>query len=205
MKVLEINKEDLIHNINVIKKINKMEDGLKSPQIIAVVKGNAYGLGLVEFSKIVIEQGIDFLAVSTVEEAIELRNNNIMCKILMLSSTAVKEDVELLIENDIILSVGSSEAIMITEKIAKEKNKYVKAHLKIDTGFGRYGFLYMNPLEIVNTLKNTNNIEITGTFSHFSESYCKKSKWTSIQYERFLNVVENLQLNKVDTRNVTYM
>ena len=86
MKVLEINKEELIHNINIIKKINKVEDGLKSPEIIAVVKGNAYGLGLVEFSKILIEQGIEFLAVSTVEEALELRQNDIKCKILMLSS-----------------------------------------------------------------------------------------------------------------------
>ena len=74
MKVLEISREDLLHNIEVIKKLNKVQEkGLKSPEIIAVVKGNAYGMGLVEYSRILIEQGIEFLAVSTVEEAEELR------------------------------------------------------------------------------------------------------------------------------------
>lgn len=199
MKVLEINKEDLIHNINIIKKINKVEDGLKSPEIIAVVKGNAYGLGLVEFSKILVEQGIEFLAVSTVEEALELRQNDIKCKILMLSSTGVEEDVKNLIDNNIILTAGSKEVLEAIDKEAKERNKKVKVHLKIDTGFGRYGFIYSEPLKIVEAINQTENIEIVGTFSHFSESYSKDSKWTSTQYERFLNVVENLQLNKINT------
>lgn len=200
MKVLEINKEDLIHNIEVIKKLNKVQEkGLKSPEIIAVVKGNAYGMGLVEYSRILIEQGIEFLAVSTVEEAEELRKNDIKCKILMLTSTGVKEDITSLMENDIILTIGSKEVLEAVEKEAKTQNKKVKVHLKIDTGFGRYGFVYTEPMQIVETLKNSENIEIEGTFSHFSESYSKNSKWTSLQYERFLTVVEVLQKNKINT------
>lgn len=199
MKVLEINKEDLLHNINVIKKLNKVEDGLKSPEIIAVVKGNAYGLGLVEISKILIEQGIEFLAVATVEEALELRQNNIKSKILMLSSTGVKEDIRNLIDNDIILTVGSKEVLEAVDMEAKNRNMKVKVHLKIDTGFGRYGFVYNEPLKIVEAISGVENVEIIGTFSHFSESFSKDSKWTSTQYERFLDVVENLQLNKIDT------
>lgn len=199
MKVLEIKKEDLIHNINVIKKANKLDDNLKSPEIIAVVKGNAYGLGLIEFSKILIEQGIEFLAVATVEEALELRKNNIKCKILMLSSTGVKEDIEALIDNDIILTVGSEEILEAVEETAKTRNITAKIHLKIDTGFGRYGFVYDEPLKIVDAINKSNNVEILGTFSHFSESYSKDSKWTSTQYNRFLSAVENLQLNKINT------
>ena len=199
MKVLEINKQDLIHNIDIIKKLNKMEENLKSPEIIAVVKGNAYGMGLVQFSEILIEQGIEFLAVATVEEAIELRKNNIKCKILMLSSTAVKEDVEALLDNDIILTIGSKEALDVVEEIAGQKNIKAKVHLKIDTGFGRYGFVYNEPLKIVDAINSTKNIQILGTFSHFSQSFFKDSKWTSIQYDRFLNTIENLQLNNIDT------
>jgi len=200
MKVLEISKEDLLHNIEVIKKLNKVnEKGLKSPEIIAVVKGNAYGMGLVQYSRILIEQGIDFLAVSTIEEAEELRKNDIKCKILMLTSTGVKEDIKSLMDNDIILTVGSKEVLDAVEKEAKERNKKVKVHLKIDTGFGRYGFVYTEPMKIVEALKGCENIEITGTFSHFSESYSKSPKWTSLQYERFLTVVEVLQKNKITT------
>lgn len=199
MKVLEINKQDLIHNINIIKKINNVEENLKSPEIIAVVKGNAYGMGLIQFSRTLIEQGIEFLAVSTVEEAIELRENGINCKILMLSSTGVKEDIEALLENKIILTIGSKEVLETVEKIAKHKKVKAKVHLKIDTGFGRYGFVYDEPLKIVDAISKTQNIQILGTFSHFSQSFSKESKWTSIQYERFLNVIENLRLNNIDT------
>ena len=199
MKVLEINKQDLIHNINIIKKLNEVGENLKSPEIIAVVKGNAYGMDLIQFSKILIEQGIEFLAVATVEEAIELRKNNIKCKILMLSSTGVKEDIEALLENNIILTIGSAEVLETVEKIAKQKNIKAKAHLKIDTGFGRYGFIYNEPSKIADAVNKTKNIQILGTFSHFSESFSKDSKWTSIQYERFLSTVENLQFNNINT------
>ena len=199
MKVLEINKQDLIHNINVIKNLNKVPNGLKSPEIIGVVKGNAYGLDLVEFSKILIEQGIEFLAVSTVEEALELRENNIECKILMLSSTGIIEDIEKLLDNNIILTVGSKEVLENVEKVAIKKNIVAKIHLKIDTGFGRYGFIYSNPIEIVECINKAKNVQVLGTFSHFSESFSKKSKWTNMQYERFLRVIETLQQNNIKT------
>ena len=199
MKVLEINREDLIHNINVIKNLNKLEEPLKSPEIIAVVKGNAYGLGLVQMSKLLVEQGIDFLATATVEEALELRQNDINCRILMLSSTGVKEDVENLLDNDIILTVGSPEVLEAVDEIAKQKKIKAKIHIKIDTGFGRYGFMYNEPTKIVEAIKKAKYVKILGTFSHFSNSFSKDSKCTSIQYERFLDVIEELKDNDIDT------
>lgn len=202
MKSLVINREDLKHNIRKIREIAKDTgrlDNHKPIKIIAVVKGNGYGLGLIPYSKFLIDNGIDFLAVSTVEEAIKLREAGVQAKILMLSSTAIKKEIELLVENDIIITIGSKKALEIAETVAKEKNKQVKAHLKIDTGFGRYGFIYSQKQEMLDALKNMKNVQIEGTFSHFSLAFYEKNEYSEEQFKRFMDVIEFLKENNIET------
>lgn len=202
MKSLVINREDLKHNIRKIKEIAKDTgrlDNHKPIKIIAVVKGNGYGLGLIPYSKFLIDNGIDFLAVSTVEEAVKLREAGLQARILMLSSTAIKKEIELLVENDIIITIGSKEALDVAETVAKEKNKQVKAHLKIDTGFGRYGFIYSKKQEMLEYLKNMKNVQIEGTFSHFSLAFYKKNEYSEEQFKRFMDVIEFLKENNIET------
>ena len=167
-------------------------------KIIAVVKANGYGLGIVEYTKFLIDNGITFFGVSQVEEALTLRKAGIKEDILMLSSTAIKEDLINLINNNIIVTIGSKEDVKILEEIAKEKNKTIRAHLKIDTGFGRYGFVYNNREEMIKTLKQIENIKIEGTFSHFLISFYD-DKYTKKQFERFIQVIEVLKMNKIET------
>lgn len=202
MKSLVINREDLKHNIRKIKEIAKDTgrlDNHKPIKIIAVVKGNGYGLGLIPYSKFLIDNGIDFLAVSTVEEAVKLRESGLQARILMLSSTAIKKEIELLVENDIIITIGSKEALDVAETVAKEKNKQVKAHLKIDTGFGRYGFIYSKKQEMLEALKNIKNVQIEGTFSHFSLAFYEKNEYSEEQFKRFMDVIEFLKENNIET------
>ena len=202
MKSLVINREDLKHNIKKIKEIAKDTgrlDNHKPLKIIAVVKGNGYGLGLIEYSKFLIDNGIDFLAVSTVEEAIKLRKAGLQAKILMLSSTAIKKEIELLVENDIIITIGSKEALETAENVAQEKNITIKAHLKIDTGFGRYGFIYSQKEEMLNSLKSLKNVQIEGTFSHFSLAFYEKNEYSEEQFKRFMDVIEFLKENNIET------
>lgn len=193
MKALVVEKEKIKENINKLK-----ERASENTKIIAVVKCNGYGLGAVKFTKCLIENGIDFFAVSTVEEALELRKAGIKNDILMLSCTAVKEEIKKLIENNIILSIGSKEDIETVESVAEEKKVKVRVHLKIDTGMGRYGFTVAQKEELIDTLKKLRNIKIEGTFSHFSSSYYD-DKYTKMQFDKFLEIVEILKDNNIDT------
>ena len=201
MNTLVINKEDLRHNINKIKEYAKksgQDDAGKDVKIIAVVKGNGYGMGIVEYTKFLIDNGISMFAVSTMEEALKLRKEGIKEEILMLSSTAIEDDVRTLVKNKIILTIGSKEDIIIAEKIGKEENQTIRVHLKIDTGFGRYGFVYSKRDEMVEALKNIQNVKIEGTYTHFSISFFDE-KYTKLKFKRFIDVIEVLKMNKIET------
>lgn len=107
MESLIVSKDNLKHNIEVVKNYVYEHRINNTPRIIGVVKGNGYGLGLIELSNFLIDNGIDMLAVSKVDEAVKLRENNIMCDILLLSSTTIQQDARKIIGNDIIPTIGS--------------------------------------------------------------------------------------------------
>lgn len=201
MSTLVINKEDLRHNIEKIKehakKSGKNDNG-NYTKIIAVVKANGYGLGIVEYTKFLIDNGISMFAVATKEEALTLRQAGIKEEILMLSATAIYEDVKTLVENNIIITIGSKEDIGVAKKVGEELKRKVRAHLKIDTGFGRYGFVYENREDMIKALKEMKNIKIEGTFTHFSISFYDE-KYTKLQFDRFINVIEVLKMNEIET------
>lgn len=193
MKTLVVETQKIRENLKKVREIVK-----KETKLIAVIKGNGYGLGLVEYAQTLADNGIDFFAVATVEEAIKLRQNGIKQDILMMSSTAVKEDIENLIKNNIILTIGSKESGDAVEKIAQLHNQKVRVHIKIDTGFGRYGFIYNQKQEMVENIKEWKNIQIEGMFSHFSLAFYGDGKETTEQYDRFIKCVEELKNNGIE-------
>ena len=191
MKVLEINKEDLEYNINLVKK------RAKDKKIIAVVKGNGYGLGLKEFSKTLIKSGISDLAVSSVEEAIELASFKLNARILCLEATAVEAEIEKLIENNIIVSIGSKKCAETVEKVASKAEKKAHAHLAIDTGFSRYGFFATEKEAVLETIQNSKKIYFDGVFSHLSTAYFQDDFYVRKQYSLFLDIKKYLEENDV--------
>ena len=205
MNKLVINKENLLQNVQKIKEhaqINLPDDNGNEVKIIVVVKSNAYGLDLKQYVQFMINQGFDFFAVSTVQEAIEFRKQGFTQQLLMLSSTGIKEEIKNLIENDVIITIGSKETVNKVCEISNEMpEKKIKAHVKIDTGFGRYGFVYENREEMIEALKklqDNKNIEIQGTFTHFSNAYYDE-KYTRLQFKRFIDCIEVLKMNNIET------
>lgn len=189
MKKLTINKAILTENIHKIKTHTES-------QIIATLKNNGYGLGLDEYPKILLENGIDFFAVSTIEEAKTLRNNGFTNKIMLLHSTALDEDIKTLIENNIIITVGSFDAL---ESVIKNAEGKTDIQIKIDTGFGRFGFLPSELEDLAEKLKNTDKLNIVGTFSHFSMSFNSSKTYTLKQFNKFKKAVKTLNKLGIET------
>ena len=197
MKQLVVNKEDLKHNINRIKDYTKKISNDDNYTIIAVVKGNGYGLGLNEYSEVLVENGIKYLAVATFEEAIELRKKQKDVNILMMSPLYNKQELEETVKNNITIAIDSKENAEAVNELA-HKGYNIKVHLKIDTGFGRYGFIYDDYENILNTAKSLKpNVEIEGIFTHCSDAYRKNNKHTLEQFKRFTDVIEKLEANNI--------
>ena len=193
MKKVVISKKDLTSNLKKIRaELNKRDDNGNKVRLIAVVKNNGMGLGLVEYSKFLVDSGVDFLAVATVNEAIRIRQAGINVDILMLSPVNTKSELKELIENNIILTIDNISQVEICKK--EFANFNIKSHIKIDTGFGRYGILYSDIENIIKTMKECNtNIEIKGMYTHFSKAI--DSNWTMKQFDRFLDVVAIVRKN----------
>lgn len=194
MKQLIVSKEDLKHNINKMKEYTKQISKNEDYTIIAVVKGNGYGLDLQKYTEFLKNNGIEHFAVATLEEAIELRKSQRKIEILMLSPLNLKSELEEALKNNITITVDSKENASLVNELSK--NGYnIKVHIKIDTGFGRYGFLYYDIQNIIQTIESLqkNNIDVEGIFSHFSCSYYKNNKHTLEQFKNFKEVLKKLE------------
>ncbi len=99
----------------------------------------------------------------------------------------------------IILTIGSKEAGEAVEQISHDMNQKVRAHLKIDTGFGRYGFIYGKEEEMIDAIKSWKNIQIEGSFSHFSLAFYGDGKEAKDQFDRFMQCIDILKENKIET------
>lgn len=192
MKRLEIQENDLKNNLDIIQK--KLKSSNKDIKIIAVVKANGMGLDLIKYSKFLVKNNIKYLAVANLEEAIKLREEGIKEEILLLTPIIIKKELKLLIENDITLTVGNLEEYDLIQDVLKETSiTKVCIHLKIDTGFGRYGFMYDDSDSILKIFEKESNIQIKGIYTHFSKPNDKK--WTTIQFSRFINIVNKIKEN----------
>ena len=168
-----------------------------SAQIIAVVKGNGYGLGLVPYARFLTAQGVALLAVSTVEEAAALRDAGITAQLLMLSSTALPEEIAALLARDVILTVGSADAARAVSDAAAARGVTARVHVKLDTGMGRYGFLPQETAEAATLLQALPALRVEGVFTHLSDA--ANAKCTALQYRRFTEGVRILQEAGVNT------
>ena len=143
MSQIIIEEEKLQHNIERIKERiqNRTDDQGNPVKIIAVLKGNAYGMGATLLAQKLNDCGIDMFAVTEVAEAIELRKEGFQNEILILNGTSIPEEIEKIVDYNLTATIGSAESARRLNQVAKQKHKMVKCHLKIDTGFGRFGFL----------------------------------------------------------------
>ena len=187
MKAYVVEKEALSHNIELLQK---MANGVP---IWAVLKGNGYGIGVLPLARHLAEAGIDHFCVTEVREAELLRENGFEDdSILMLRSTGDPAELNRLMDLRVILTIGSWETACAINAIAAERADVVEAHLKIDTGMGRYGFLPEDMDHILGVYREQKNIAVSGVYTHFNCAFGSK-KLTHQEFETFRKTVSAIR------------
>ena len=184
---IEINTETLVENIR------SLSERLNGAMLIPVLKDNAYGLGLTEIAKFLLNlDGISMLAVSHVSEAEQLRNAGIVSDILVLSS-ALPFQLEYAVENNIILTCSRPEMCTELSEISKRLGKRARIQIKLNTGLNRIGFLPGKELDdfIASFKAAADYIAIDGVFSHFQSASSYES--CKSQYNLFLDGIKQLE------------
>lgn len=190
----QINLDAIDSNIIKIKSI--IAPGTK---LCATVKADCYGHGFEFTAQEMSEAGADWFAVSNLSEALQLRRVGIEKPVLILGYTPPDKAKELVF-NDISQAVYSLEYAKALSENAVKAGVAVNAHIKIDTGMSRIGFLYHDSVEDAATVDEIaevcrmDGINPEGIFTHFSSADCEDGElFTRLQYELFCTCTDILE------------
>lgn len=185
---VEVNLDNLVHNYSEIRRIVR-----KETEIMPVIKANGYGHGAVELAKLYTTLGVNRLAVSLLNEAIELRRAGIDKPILILNFTPDYQMIEVA-ANDLTQAIYRYEDAVALSEAAAEMGKKLKIHIKLDTGMSRIGFLPSEEsVENILKISQIPNLEIEGISTHFAKSDEADKTFTRLQFDRFMKMVETLE------------
>ncbi|PKN73196.1 MAG: alanine racemase [Candidatus Cloacimonetes bacterium HGW-Cloacimonetes-3] len=182
---VEINLSAFSHNLKYLKSLL-----LPNQSFLMIVKADAYGHGASEISRVAIESGAVYLGVANPEEGKLLRIQNCHAPILVLSPSLTTE-IESIITHNLTPSVSDYEFALALNKLAKEHQKVVNIHLKVDTGMHRSGVCEKDFISLYNAVAKLTNLNIEGVFSHFAASE-NDTAFSTEQEESFFRLINKL-------------
>jgi len=167
--------------------------------MLAVVKANGYGLGLLTVSRIAVEEGAVCLGVSSVEEGIALRDAGFSIPVLILGSLYPFESFPLLFPYRLTPTIASLEAAQVLDRMAEERKQRLPVHLKIDSGFGRIGVSLSNAAGFIQQVSKKSGLLVDGIYTHFASSDVDPD-YTQTQAQAFLAVIRSAAAQDIHPR-----
>ncbi|MGB0409668.1 MAG: alanine racemase [Opitutales bacterium] len=162
---------------------------------VAVVKADAYGHGMPQMVRRLMQSGVDYFAVANVDEAAGIRHIGAGWPILVLSPI-LPDEAKQIVTHDLIATVSTHEECERFNTLGEQHQQPVRVHLKIDTGMGRLGVWHEKASELIETLAKLPFLKLEGLYTHFS-SADSDPEFTGLQRRRFLKL-----LSRVDTRDL---
>jgi alanine racemase len=169
--------------------------------VMAVVKANGYGHGMVEVARAALEAGACGLGVARIDEALQLRQSGITQPVLVMGYCSPERAAEAAAQN-IALTIYDFDLAKEYSAAAARAANTLRLHIKVDTGMGRLGVFPVDALEFTSYLNTLPNLGIEGIFTHFARADEPSLAETDLQIDRFLSVLSALSASGIRPRQV---
>ncbi|MCE4964543.1 alanine racemase [Staphylococcus haemolyticus] len=187
---LNVDLSAILNNYNTVRTLHS------DKTVIPVVKANSYGLGSVKIAQHLMNNGADFFAVATLDEAIELRMHGINAQILILGVIPL-EDINKAIQHRVALTVPSLQWLQHAIELIRDDNeKNLWLHVKLDTGMGRLGIKSLEEYkEVIDLIQSHPHLVFEGVYTHFANADEPGDSMDN-QYEQFETLVTQAEKPK---------
>lgn len=189
---LRVDLDAISKNLGVLRK--QVGEGT---QIIAILKANAYGHGLVPVALKLADEGVKFFGVAFLEEAVMLRHAGIEAPILILGGL-VGYQVKHFLDYHLDITASSLYKAQQISEEAKRMNRVARVHLKIDTGMNRIGVRASNAVDFAVQAARLPNIELVGLFTHFVRAQGPDTELSQRQLEQFNEVIDGCKRQGIE-------
>ena len=184
---VEINLENLAHNIREIRKIIP-----KNKKFLGIVKADAYGHGAQMIAKTMLASGVDWFGVSSIDEGLDLREIKIKAPILVVGAVPVWA-VEAAAQNDISIAIFNEEHLNACKDVYERTGIKPKVHVKLDTGMNRIGVRAEDGVKYIEKVRNADYLTFEGVFTHLAAA--EEAEPTEEQIRRWNAVINNINTN----------
>jgi alanine racemase len=183
----EIDLGRLRRNLQLIRR-----DLTAAVKLLAVVKDEAYGHGALDVARLAVEEDAWGFGLSTLEEALHLREGGITAPLLLLGERQEAE-LEWCVAHDLTVCVNEAHTVRKLAKIAADFEKQVPVHVKIHTGMSRYGVRWDEALPLIEKILAEKSLRLEGAMTHFAQSDETDKTFANLQIARFDEVMQALK------------
>jgi alanine racemase len=179
---VEVNLARIVENLDAIRA------HVDQAKVMAIVKANAYGHGIIEVAHTMQDAGADMLGVAFLEEAVLLREHGITMPILVFGGIATQQ-IPLILKLGLSATASSVDKLRLIDEAAAALGIRAKVHLKIDTGMERIGVHYYSAGPLLEASLACKHCDIEGIYSHFANADDDDLTHARLQLQRFHDVL----------------
>lgn len=163
--------------------------------VIAVLKANAYGLGVEAIARRLVAEGCEHFGVAEMREAITLQGLAAHIHVL---GAVMPDEIAMGVAADVVMPVDSYETAMLIDQAAKSAGKLARIQFLVDSGMGRLGVLLEHAYELVLRCCEFDHLQPVGFYSHFPVAYQRDGDYTRIQIEKMNALLMRLSEAEID-------